>query len=413
MTDATRARLERQARVVELREKGFAPDEIALILGVHVDSVRRDERLETASPSADVVLPPAPMLFDPDIAEWALQGICAGVDPEIFFPEKGGNTRDAKRVCTGCPVRRQCLEYALSHNERFGIWGGTSERERRRLQAAVRLAREGYSVRQIVEQLGLTEAQVREVLGPSAPKEVAPCAHITDLPIRALEGHPGNVRRNLGDLTDLALTIREHGVLQPLLVERHHSKPSVFVIIDGHRRFGAVLKAGGITHVPVRVRDRVDQVDATLLMLVTALQKEELDPLDEAAAYRELMAAGHTQASIAAAVGKHQAHISQRLALTHLTEAEKQALRRREIGVVEAYRTGRDRSSRRMGGEQKRPKPRRVPHFTGQHPLAGRVEQRCRNAGHEVILKLGPGCGPCWETEIRADALGQIAGGEA
>ena len=54
--------------------------------------------------------------------------------PEAFFPEKGGSTREAKRVCRSCEVRAECLEYALEHDERFGIWGGLSERERRRLK---------------------------------------------------------------------------------------------------------------------------------------------------------------------------------------------------------------------------------------------------------------------------------------
>ena len=69
---------------------------------------------------------------------WAERGLCAQTDPEAFFPEKGGSTREAKRVCAGCPVRLQCLEYALGNDERFGIWGGLSERERRRLRLARR-----------------------------------------------------------------------------------------------------------------------------------------------------------------------------------------------------------------------------------------------------------------------------------
>jgi WhiB family redox-sensing transcriptional regulator len=69
---------------------------------------------------------------------WRLDALCAETDPEAFFPEKGGSTREAKRVCVGCDVRAECLEYALSNDERFGIWGGLSERERRRLRLARR-----------------------------------------------------------------------------------------------------------------------------------------------------------------------------------------------------------------------------------------------------------------------------------
>ena len=72
-------------------------------------------------------------------ASWRLDALCAETDPEAFFPEKGGSTREAKRVCSGCAVRSECLEYALASDERFGIWGGLSERERRRVRLARRM----------------------------------------------------------------------------------------------------------------------------------------------------------------------------------------------------------------------------------------------------------------------------------
>ena len=68
---------------------------------------------------------------------WQDQALCAQTDPEAFFPEKGGSTREAKKICLGCEVRSECLEYALAHDERFGIWGGLSERERRRLKRGI------------------------------------------------------------------------------------------------------------------------------------------------------------------------------------------------------------------------------------------------------------------------------------
>ncbi len=77
---------------------------------------------------------------DAEEAGWQDRALCAQTDPEAFFPEKGGSTREAKRVCRSCEVRVECLEYALEHDERFGIWGGLSERERRRLKRAGRLA---------------------------------------------------------------------------------------------------------------------------------------------------------------------------------------------------------------------------------------------------------------------------------
>lgn len=68
---------------------------------------------------------------------WIDRAACAGVDPELFFPDRGESTAPAKAVCAGCPVRAECLDHALVNVERFGIWGGTSERERR----AIRLRR--------------------------------------------------------------------------------------------------------------------------------------------------------------------------------------------------------------------------------------------------------------------------------
>lgn len=60
--------------------------------------------------------------------------LCAQVGGELFFPEKGGSSKDAIQICDECDVSDACLSWALSHDERYGIWGGTSERERRRLQ---------------------------------------------------------------------------------------------------------------------------------------------------------------------------------------------------------------------------------------------------------------------------------------
>ena len=74
---------------------------------------------------------------DDTVLGWQEEALCAQTDPEAFFPEKGGSTREAKKVCTGCDVRMECLEYALENDERFGIWGGLSERERRKLKRRV------------------------------------------------------------------------------------------------------------------------------------------------------------------------------------------------------------------------------------------------------------------------------------
>jgi len=77
---------------------------------------------------------------EPDETSWQMEANCLGVDPDLFFPERGASTKEAKAVCRGCVVREECLEYALANGEKFGIWGGLSERERRRIRRQRALA---------------------------------------------------------------------------------------------------------------------------------------------------------------------------------------------------------------------------------------------------------------------------------
>ncbi|MEI7623808.1 MAG: WhiB family transcriptional regulator [Actinomycetes bacterium] len=79
--------------------------------------------------------------LDGEDKSWQDMANCLGVDPDLFFPERGASTREAKEVCKGCVVRDDCLEYALANGEKFGIWGGMSERERRRIRRQRALAR--------------------------------------------------------------------------------------------------------------------------------------------------------------------------------------------------------------------------------------------------------------------------------
>lgn len=64
---------------------------------------------------------------------WHADAPCSQADPDAWFPEKGGSSVEAKRICADCDVREQCLEWALSNRERFGIFGGTTPEERRRI----------------------------------------------------------------------------------------------------------------------------------------------------------------------------------------------------------------------------------------------------------------------------------------
>lgn len=73
----------------------------------------------------------------PPPGAWAATAPCTEVDPDVFFPEKGGpGAGEAKQVCRGCDVREQCLAYAVEHRIEWGIWGGVSFRTRRRMWMA-------------------------------------------------------------------------------------------------------------------------------------------------------------------------------------------------------------------------------------------------------------------------------------
>ncbi|HEU5026627.1 MAG TPA: WhiB family transcriptional regulator [Spirillospora sp.] len=66
--------------------------------------------------------------------------LCAETDPDRWFPEKGGATRDVKQVCRRCEARDECLAWALAKPEHWGVWGGKSEQERQRMRAQLREA---------------------------------------------------------------------------------------------------------------------------------------------------------------------------------------------------------------------------------------------------------------------------------
>ncbi|HVN49842.1 MAG TPA: WhiB family transcriptional regulator [Acidimicrobiales bacterium] len=65
--------------------------------------------------------------------QWRSKAACQGLDPEIFYPLDDDDAREAKMVCSTCSVRESCLEYALGVREKEGVWGGATERERRRI----------------------------------------------------------------------------------------------------------------------------------------------------------------------------------------------------------------------------------------------------------------------------------------
>lgn len=87
--------------------------------------------------TAELLAQLMPVLPEAALGEWTGQALCTQTDPEIFFPLKGTPGIKARRICAICPVRPECLAYAVVADERFGIWGGLNRAERLRLRQAL------------------------------------------------------------------------------------------------------------------------------------------------------------------------------------------------------------------------------------------------------------------------------------
>src|SRR5579875_853054 len=135
---------------------------------------------------------------------WQAQANCMGVDPDLFFPERGASTREAKEVCRGCVVREDCLEYALANGEKFGIWGGMSERERRRLRRARAMQRramggDAASSQKRFERVSprwrhWDRGRARSSVGAGSPR-----SHVQERVRRARPEQSSDVRREAGE----------------------------------------------------------------------------------------------------------------------------------------------------------------------------------------------------------------------
>ena len=94
---------------------------------------------------------------------WTEEANCKGADADLFFPERGASTRKAKAICRACTVQDECLEYAVQNSEKFGIWGGLSERERRRVK---RQREAEFDIREVGKILKLSAYSLKSLSTP-------------------------------------------------------------------------------------------------------------------------------------------------------------------------------------------------------------------------------------------------------
>lgn len=143
---------------------------------------------------------------------------------------------------------------------------------------------------------------------------------VTVLSVEQLKRHPENIREGLGDVADMARSIREHGIVQPLTVTEHETLEDTYVILDGHRRLAGAMLAQE-SRVPVVIRHDVEAADHTVLMLVTGTHRRELNPVERARGYARLRDDfGLNMTEIARRCGTHTSQVSTYLNLLRLPE---------------------------------------------------------------------------------------------
>lgn len=225
------------------------------------------------------------------------------------------------------------------------------------------------------------------------------------LPIDDLTPHHANVREDLGDLTELAFSIRENGIVQPIVVTEHPTLDGKFLILAGHRRHAAARLVGH-PKVPVVIRHGEEAaIDHVVLMLVENLQRSDLNPLEKAEALGALRQQGMSQSEIARRVGIHASQVSYYLMLLDLDEESRELLRNGEARVGDAQALIREqrKTTRASNGAAERGRPVQVeaPWLSLAHPLADKVKTTCDHSTRPKVGRVG--CGQCFESAIRED----------
>lgn len=247
-------------------------------------------------------------------------------------------------------------------------------------------------------------AHLTHMTAPARPRQA-----VGHVPVDRLVEHPANIREDLGDLTEMAASIREHGILQPLTATE--TSDGRLLLLAGHRRLAAA-RLVGLPSVPVVVRSGVTKADDQIvLMLVENTQRRNLNPIERAEAYGALRNHGLSVTEISRRCGTSQATVSYYLNLLMLGDEERDAVRQGDMPVTTAIGFVRQaKAEQRAKTEQRpvgRPKGRKTtPHFGDKHPLASEARRRCKHVGRPKVGAVA--CGPCWEETIRIDA-GQVA----
>ena len=155
-----------------------------------------------------------------------------------------------------------------------------------------------------------------------APAQATPIVGDRTVPVEFISPNPRNPRRSFGDaeLEDLAASLKQHGIVQPVVVRPSKVEAGRYEIIAGERRWRAAQRAG-LTSIPVIVRD-VDDRMALELAIVENVQRSDLNPVEEALGYQQLIDDHHyVQTDLAQIIGKSRSHVANTLRLLKLPES--------------------------------------------------------------------------------------------
>ncbi|MER7500484.1 ParB/RepB/Spo0J family partition protein [Nonomuraea pusilla] len=271
--------------------------------------------------------------------------------------------------------------------------------------------------------------QFREPTAPPKPPPPAPAAPpppaavrgaaavvgqlTTELPLARVHDHPGNIRDEVGDVSELAASIRAQGLLQPITVRPHPTMPGHYQLLAGHRRRAAALLAE-LETVPAIIRTDVTDSSAIELMLVENVHRASLNPMEKAEAVGNLRDMGYNGATIATRTGLAPGTVSYLLSLLELDEKSKERVRTGELTVTDAVnavrRLRKKAREARAAGSAVQPWSWEPDYLTKTHPLARKAARLCEAREHTTRRRIGQtACGQCWESVIRADERVVIA----
>jgi ParB family chromosome partitioning protein len=241
--------------------------------------------------------------------------------------------------------------------------------------------------------------------GPATNRQAHGLEGLVELPMNQVHPSPNNPREHLTDIDGLAASIREAGLIQPIVVQPIDGG---YQVVAGHRRLAALQLLGRL-NVECIVRKPLRSDEELLTMLIENGQRAGLDPIEEARALNRLKVQhAITESEVARRVGRSITHVAGRIMLLSLPVDQQEQIRLGLTSMTEARATARVASGRIRYGAIGRPPPG---HLSSGHPLAARAKAACLELRHSRGRGVGVGgiaCGQCWEAVIRANEREKI-----